>query len=148
MKRCTSFLLSLLILGAVAGCTQAGPDAKAPDAPAPEAAPVSQNQFAETGAQTALAPIMLDPFTVDSLHIGDLAKGHFNLYVKGGEPAAVRAWVGDEGATDTVVTKAEFEVDHHCAHIEVPDPLSADARLWVEIETPEGGRLKGSTALK
>ena len=153
MKTITSLSLALIVSAALAGCGQPNTDAPmfvtpattpAPEAPA---ATDAKGQFSETGGQTKLAPIALESFTVDSLHIGELAKGHFNLYVKGGEPAIVRAWVGDEAATNAFIAKAEFEVDHHCAHIEVPDPLPADAKLWVEIETSDGTRVKGSTEI-
>lgn len=151
MKQYHILMTAMVALVALAGCGKSEPPAEVETPLKSAAAPASaegEGTSAETGAQTTLAPIALDPFTVDSLHIGELAKGHFNLYVKGGEPAAVRAWVGDEGATSAVVTKAEFEEDHHCAHIEVPNPLPADARLWVEIETAEGNRIKGSTAVQ
>lgn len=161
MKTITSLSLTLFALASLGGCDKPEPEAQPsePTIEAPAQEPVasteapaaeaeSEGAFSEAGDQTKLAPIALDPFTVDSLHIGELAKGHFNLYVKGGEPAIVRAWIGDEAATDAFIAKAEFEVDHHCAHIEVPTPLPADAKLWVEIETAEGARLKGSTEVQ
>jgi len=123
--------------------TMEAPDAAAetPDA-APEADP-----YSELGEHTKLNPLAIGDYNIRAIHIGDVALGHFNLYIEGGEPAAVRAWVGDENADGVVVTLAEFEVDHHCAHIEVPTPLPADAKLWVEIESPDGERLKGNTEL-
>ena len=161
MKKLTSLSVALIVVAALGGCGKPKPDAQLSEstveAPAvtPEVAVETpavetavEGQFAEGGSQTKLAPIALDPFTVDALHIGEVAKGHFNLYVKGGEPAIVRAWIGDEAATDAFIAKAEFEVDHHCAHIEVPTPLPADAKLWVEIETAEGTSLKGSTEVQ
>lgn len=123
------------------------PETPATPDPASESAAAPADPYSEAGNQRKLEPISLAPFTVESLHIGDVSNGHFNLYVKGGEPAVVRAWVGDEAATDVVITKAEFEVDHHCAHLEVPQPLPAEAKLWVEVETADGERLRGSTAL-
>jgi hypothetical protein len=139
------------VLLALAGCGQPQNTPEVPvetQVPATEAADADKGQFSEAGTQTELAPISLEPFTIGALHIGELRRGHFNLYVEGGEPAVVRAWVGDEAATDVVVTLAEFEVNHHCAHIEVPEPLPADAALWVEIETSDGARLKGSTPVQ
>ncbi len=141
------FVLAALV--SLGGCTPATP----PATPETNAEPLSVasgevENFAESGDQTQLEPILLAPYTVKSLHIGEVTKGHFNLYVEGGDVAAIRAWVGDESATQVVVTKAEFEVDHHCAHIEVPQPMPATARLWVEIETSEGMRLKGSTEIQ
>ncbi len=148
--------LFVSLASGLAGCsaTESSPEAPTPkeemaSAPAESAAPVATeaapvDPYSENGDETNLAPITLEPFTVKALHIGELSVGHFNLYVEGGEPAVVRAWVGDEKASDVMVTKAEFEVDHHCAHIEVPSPLPEDARLWVELETADGKRMKGS----
>jgi hypothetical protein len=125
-------------------------DPAAKEAPAtPESAPADpEAAFSEAGDQTYLDPIALAKFTTKVMHIGDISKGHFNLYVEGGEPVAVRAWIGDEAATNVVVTKAEYEVDHHCAHLEVAQPMPEDARFWLEIETADGQRLKGSSPLK
>ena len=161
MKSITSLSLALIALATLGGCGKSEPEAPSSEATiaAPAQEPVvstdasaveteAEEQFSEGGDQTKLAPIALEPFTVDSLHIGELSKGHFNLYIKGGDPAIVRAWIGDEAATDAFIAKAEFEVDHHCAHIEVPTPLPADAKLWVEIETAEGTSLKGSTEVQ
>lgn len=163
MKSIASLSLALIVLAALGGCDKSTPDAEpaesavetsvpepkaATETPAAATEAEAEGQFSEGGDQTKLAPIALDPFTVDSLHIGELSKGHFNLYIKGGEPAIVRAWIGDEAATNVFIAKAEFEVDHHCAHIEVPDPIPADAKLWVEIETAEGTSLKGSTEVQ
>jgi len=161
MKKLTSLSLALIVFVALGGCdnpeSEVQPADSAVETPAaepevateaPSAAAEAEGQFSEGGDQTKLAAIALDPFTVDSLHIGELSKGHFNLYIKGGEPAIVRAWIGDEAATNAFIAKAEFEVDHHCAHIEVPTPLPADAKLWVEIETADGTSLKGSTEVQ
>jgi hypothetical protein len=148
-SKCNRSAIVLATLFTFGGCTPAAPPATTnTDAEPLPAAAAEVEGFAESGNQTQLAPILLAPYTVKALHIGEVTKGHFNLYVEGGELAAIRAWVGDESANQVMVTKAEFEVDHHCAHIEVPQPLPATARLWVEIETMEGVRLKGSTEIQ
>lgn len=153
-------VVAMSLVGGLTGCSaKEKPSEATPPAEESATTPVEQpveevttaatvDPYSETGDQTNLAPIVIEPFTVKALHIGELAQGHFNLYVEGGEPAVVRAWVGDEGASEVMVTKAEFEVDHHCAHIEVPSPLPADARLWVEVETAAGERLKGSAEVQ
>ncbi len=149
MNKCITSVFILAALVSLSGCKPAAPPATptADVEPLPAAA-AEVESFAESGDQTQLEPIVLAPYTVKALHIGEVTKGHFNLYVEGGDMAAIRAWVGDESAAQVMVTKAEFEVDHHCAHIEVPQPLPATARLWVEIETSEGTRLKGSTEIQ
>jgi len=163
------FTTAAIIGSVLVGCDKSAETTAAPAAPEPVAAETpeitapeptevaesteaepaeSGESFSEAGEQTYLDPIALAPFTSKVMHIGDVSKGHFNLYIEGGEPAAVRAWIGDEAATDVMVTKAEFEVDHHCAHIEVAQPLPEGAKFWLEIETADGQRLKGSSALK
>lgn len=141
----------ILLLGGISilsACSQPAAT-PAPASEAPRAAPVAAadpTPDEEEGVQTHLPPITLKGYNVEALYTGDIMDGHFNLYVKGGEVKAVRAWVGDEAATDAVVAKAEFEEDHHCAHMEMPEQIPADARLWVELET-EAETLKGSTVL-
>lgn len=149
MNKCITSGFILAVLVSLGGCTPAAPTAtpEASAEPLPVASAEVENST-ETGDQTQLEPILLAPYTVKALHIGEVTKGHFNLYVEGGELVAIRAWVCDEAAAQVMVTKAEFEVDHHCAHIEVPQPLPSTARLWVEIETAEGTRLKGSTEIQ
>lgn len=148
MKRLPMFatLLALPLLLAACGApsTPEVPSPKETQDTAPAGTP---DPYSESGAQTDLAPLAIGPYNVRALHIGDVGLGHFNLYIEGGEPAAVRAWVGDEAATGVLITLAEFEEDHHCAHLEVPQPLPAGAKLWVELETSEGERLRGSSPL-
>lgn len=74
--------------------------------------------------------------------------GHFSIQVTGEEVAAVRIWVGPEDASGVVIAKTEIEDGFHHGHVEMPDPISADARLWIEIESPTGELFKGSTPLK
>ena len=77
-----------------------------------------------------------------------LEDGHFNLRITGGEVAAVREWVGPEDASGVMVVKTEIERDYHHGHVEMPSPIPADARLWIEIETPTGELVKGSTPVQ
>lgn len=153
----SSITTTLLLAGFVlAGCTQSTSPATSETADetvtevpaAMKVAPEVDDTFSETGDQTYLEPITLAEYTTKVMHIGDVSKGHFNLYIEGGEPAAVRAWIGDEAATNAVITRAEFEADHHCAHLEVAQPLPEDAKFWLEIETTDGQKLKGNSPLK
>jgi hypothetical protein len=97
---------------------------------------------------TAREPFTAGPYRVEPLYEEKLADGHFNLPISGGEIGAVRAWVGGEDPTTALVVKAEVENHYYHTHLEVPNPITPDARLWVEIETPTGEKHKGSTALK
>lgn len=97
---------------------------------------------------TTLQPLKLGAYDVQPMYEEELSDGHFNIRITGGEVTAVREWVGPEDASGVVVVKTEIENDYHHGHVEMPNPIPADARLWIEIETPSGERLKGSTPLK
>ena len=133
--------LFVIMLAMMAGCgAPSGGEAPAPpaDAPAPEA---EMNMF-------DLPPVTIGPYTVQPMYEEKLEDGHFNLRISGGEVATVREWVGPEDAAGVMVVKTEIERDYWHGHVEMPDPIPADARLWIEIETPSGELLKGSTPLK
>lgn len=101
----------------------------------------------EEGTVTRLEPFPVGEFRVNAEYIGEVSDGHFNVRVEGEGVQTVRAWIGDEAATDVVVTRAPWEEDHYCAHMEMPGTIAADARFWVDIEKADGSRAKGSSAL-
>lgn len=72
-----------------------------------------------------------------------------------GKPAtvtAVRLWIGSEDAKGSVKAKAEIEnpeQPHHWhAHVEAPNPLPDDSKLWVEVQEGEDKKNLGSFPLK
>lgn len=72
-----------------------------------------------------------------------------------GKPAAisaVRMWIGSEDASGALRAKASIEdpkePERWHTHVEVPGAVSAETRLWVELETPEGTKSSGSFELK
>ncbi|HYD01638.1 MAG TPA: hypothetical protein VEB22_10465 [Phycisphaerales bacterium] len=69
-----------------------------------------------------------------------------------GKVAAVRFWIGAADAKGSVKAKAEIEDPKHPGtwhtHAEVPSPLPAGSRLWVEIEDDKGAVHTGSFDLK
>ena len=76
-------------------------------------------------------------------------EGAFDVVVTGGKPKAVRFWVGTEDAKGSVKAKAEEETpDNWHTHAEVPDPLPAGSKFWVEVEPPTGATFKASFDLK
>ena len=76
-------------------------------------------------------------------------EGAFNVVVTGGKPKAVRFWVGTEDARGSVKAKAEEETtDNWHTHTEVPDPLPAGSKFWVEVEPPTGATFRASFDLK
>lgn len=68
------------------------------------------------------------------------AEATFDIGVTGGagKPAAVRVWVGTQDGKGSIKGKAEAEGDGWHAHTEVPKPLPAGSKLWVEVETARG----------
>jgi hypothetical protein len=72
-------------------------------------------------------------------------EGAFDVAITGGKPKAVRFWVGVESAEGSVKAKAEEEkTGNWHAHAEVPDPLPAGSKFWVEVEPPTGETIKVS----
>lgn len=65
---------------------------------------------------------------------------------------AVRFWIGAQDAKGSVKAKAEFEnpkePDRWHVHVEIPDPMPAGGKLWVEIEDDKGGTSVGGFDLK
>ncbi len=65
---------------------------------------------------------------------------------------AVRFWIGTQDAKGSVKAKAEIEdpkdPNRWHVHVEVPNPMPAGSKLWVEIEDDKGGTAVGSYDLK
>ena len=65
---------------------------------------------------------------------------------------AVRFWIGTEDAKGSVKAKADIEnpaePNRWHTHAEIPNPLPAGCKLWVEIETDTGEKVVGSFDLK
>lgn len=66
--------------------------------------------------------------------------------------AAVRFWIGTEDAKGSVKARADIEdpkhPDHWHTHAEVPSPLPAGSKVWIEIETDKGVRSAAGFDLK
>jgi len=58
----------------------------------------------------------------------------------------VRGWIGIESGKGSAKGKAHDEDGGLCIHAEVPNPIPAEAKVWVEIDG-EGGKAKASLAL-
>jgi hypothetical protein len=155
--------LVLMAVAVMVGCSGEAPVEPTAEAPVPEVAAPAAPAAGETPATEAVATggkdvggimmydlpsVMIGPYTVQPMYEEKLADGHFNLRITGGEVAAVREWVGPEDASGVMVVKTEIERDYWHGHVEMPNPVPADALLWIEIETPTGDLFKGSTTLK
>lgn len=156
MKNAALFLVTMALIAGCGGEATVEPTEEAPAveiaAPATSEAPATE---AAAGGKDVdgimmydLPPVTIGPYTVQPMYEEKLEDGHFNLQISGGEVAAVREWVGPEDASGVMVVRTEIERDYWHGHVEMPDPIPADARLWIEIETPDGSLLKGSTPLQ
>lgn len=144
-----SILFGLLAVTLVAaGCGgQGGGEAATPPENTDQATPAPPAPDYDI-PMTNLEPLKIGDYDVQPMYEEELKDGHFNIKITGGEVAAVREWVGPEDASGVVVVRTEIENDYHHGHVEMPTPIPDDARLWIEIETPDGERLKGSVPLK
>jgi len=139
-----------------AGCGEestTSPDGTAANAPTGSPMPAAAPTTAEAEharlpiGETTQAGLKLIA-TMDS-PVKPGGEGAFDVVITGGKPKAVRFWVGTEDAKGSVKAKAEEETtDNWHAHAEVPDPLPAGSKFWVEVEPPTGATFKASFDLK
>lgn len=155
----TVSLLSFAV--ALAGCNKEAPAPPAPggsSSPAQSAAhdhkPGEENahghgqqtdaHVGEGGPAISLGSTVLNGMSVQaSRDQGDLKPGGdvpVDVWIDGGlgGVTAVRFWIGAQDAKGSVKAKAEVENGKWHTHAQVPDPLPADSRLWVEIEGKDG----------
>ncbi len=63
-------------------------------------------------------------------------------------PKAVRLWVGKADARGSTKVKAEPEAPGaYCVGVDVPDPIPAEAKVWIALEAADGTISKNSVAL-
>jgi hypothetical protein len=84
-------------------------------------------------------------FTVRASRDGKLegaSDSPIDVWITGGtgKVKSVRFWVGTEDAKGSVKAKAELERDNWHTHAELPSPMPADSKLWVEFEVEGGGK--------
>lgn len=144
--------LAALIAGAALAAGCGGQQASAPEAAGIAPAPETTEALPQPNYDIPMrnfAPVKIGPYEVQPMFEEEIEDGHFNIKITNGvEFKAVRIWVGPENAGGVMVVKAEVENDYQHGHVEVPAPVPADAKLWIEIENPAGETFKGSTPLK
>ena len=107
------------------------------------------------GKAEAVGAVDISVYKVAVSASGAIAAGkewHVELRLNPDQPApkAIRVWVGTENGRGSVKAKAEAEKDakgEYGAHVEVPNPIPADSKLWISIEPDNGQTAKGSVAL-
>lgn len=72
-----------------------------------------------------------------------------DVWIDGGKDVTVvRLWIGMADAKGSLKVKADLEDGHWHTHVEVPDPLPAQSKLWVEFEAKDGQKQTASFDLK
>ncbi|MBN8523865.1 MAG: hypothetical protein J0M02_00870 [Planctomycetes bacterium] len=107
------------------------------------------------GKAEAVGAVDISVYKVAVSASGAIAAGkewHVELRLNPDQPVpkAIRVWVGTENGRGSVKAKAEAEKDakgEYGAHVEVPNPIPADSKLWISIEPDNGQTAKGSVAL-
>jgi len=105
------------------------------------------------GPTTELGQQSAGGFTIRASRDGEIKAGGdapIDIWVTGGadKVRTVRIWIGTEDAKGSMKAKAELEKDNWHTHAEVPSPLPAGSRLWVEIETEKSAKVVAGFELK
>ena len=105
--------------------------------------------------------VPLGTFAIGDLAV-ELAQGHgaveagkeSHLVVKlpyqDAGATVVRAWIGTEDRTGSLVGKATYAASHddYDVHATAPTPLPEPCAWWVEIQRPDGSTLLGSAPVR
>jgi hypothetical protein len=135
-------------LAAIAACSSETPQAAPKESTsAPVITPATPPKAANAIPMRNFAPIKIGSYDVQPMYEEEIKDGHINIKVAGGEVKAVRIWAGPEDHANVMVVKTEIENDYNHGHLELPNPLPDGMPLWIELETPAGELLKGSTPL-
>lgn len=142
----------------------AGSGAKADDhahKPGDSHADHSHDGHDHGGGTIDLGTLSVGTFTVQaSRGKGDIVAGKDAMFdvtitpkdAGGMKAAAVRFWIGTEDAKGSVKAKAEMEgpqgSNRWHTHAEVPSPIPAGSKLWIEIEDSKGAKHVASVELK
>lgn len=138
------------LIGALAGVTivvgcekkPSSPSGQAPTPTAGSPAGGHHGKVIELGTATAGAYSVRASRDEGEIKPGGDAP--IDVWVTGGpaKVVGVRFWIGSGDAKGSIKAKAEIEIpaepDHWHTHAEIPDPMPAGSKLWVEIEDEKG----------
>ncbi len=103
------------------------------------------------GAGSAIGTATIGAWTVKvSGEIEAGKEAHLDIELSGSteKPAAVRVWIGAQDGKGAMKQKADGDGKEYHAHADVPSPIPADAKLWIEIQNARGVKSVGGFALK
>lgn len=78
------------------------------------------------------------------------SEAHLDIELSGStaKAAVVRVWIGSQDGKGVMKQKADGDGKDYHAHADVPNPIPADAKLWIEIDDGKGGKSVGGIAIK
>lgn len=106
------------------------------------------------GPEHALGTVDIGGFKVAVSQMGDVkpgGEGDFHVKVTGGtgKVAALRAWVGAQDGKGSSKTTAKMEGEGSFdAEMDVPDPIPAGGKVWIELELEGGKKAQGGIDFK
>ena len=68
--------------------------------------------------------------------------------IQGRQGAIIRLWIGEESREGSLVYKANSHGDHYHGAAEVPDVISPQSALWLEVQSVSGEKETGRVALQ
>lgn len=82
--------------------------------------------------------------------IAGAADAPIDVWITGGSAkvVSVRFWIGTQDAKGSVKAKAALEKDNWHTHTELPSPMPAQSKLWVEFEVEGGAKHVAGFELK
>lgn len=100
----------------------------------------------------SLGSVRIGSYEVEALQEGKVEPGKeatFELRLKNAsaEPDAIRVWIGIESGRGSAKGKAHKHGEKIEVHCDVPNPIPAESRFWIELETA-GEKLKGAVDYK
>ena len=126
-------MIRVLIMCVVVGVTMLNTTARAGD---------GGDHASTAPAAQSLGIVTVDGFEIEVIQTSAVEAGKeatYTLKLKGDkEPKAIRIWIGIESAKGSAKGKAHKHGKKMEAHCDVPDPIPAGAKLWVEVETDAG----------
>ena len=149
---CFATCIACLLLLTAVGCGDTEPAQNGPTKP-PANAAVEQHTDGDEQAgeehagdehghgdeeQHAFGPVDVGSVQVRGIIYGDVKPGTtvpVDVIVDADASPAIRLWVGIESAAGSMRIRARQLEGRQHGDVPVPDPLPADARLWVEVDT-------------
>lgn len=104
------------------------------------------------GEEHELGTVEIAGFQVRAVGHGKIVAGaetDVDVFVSGGQgmPSAVRLWIGSVDGKGAMKMKAAINKDEAHNHVAVPSPISADAKLCIELELAGGEKKVGTLPL-